>query len=150
MTRDSINWFQGYDRWLSNTRNLECNMEISSNNGSLYSFNCNYFRYKGTVWALYTNHDNRLVQIIRFFIPIFTNIQIKVQYLEGWLDWLFNKSFICTRDQFSGRIIAAKGRSVLTQAYMQWLVLPRHSLVWPEWLFHLLLSCMSLLEVYFI
>ena len=58
-------------------------MEISSNNGSLYSFNCNYIRYKGAVWALYTDNDNRLVQIFNFFFLIFTNIQIKVQYLEG-------------------------------------------------------------------
>ena len=58
-------------------------MEISSNNDSLYSSNCNYIRYKGTVWAFYTNNDNRLVQIPRFFTPIFANIQIKVQYLEG-------------------------------------------------------------------
>ena len=71
--------FLGYDRWLSNPRNLECNMEISSNNDSLYSSYCNHIRYKGAVWAFYTDNDNRLVSI---FTVTITNIQLKVQYLE--------------------------------------------------------------------
>lgn len=70
--------FQGYDRWLSNPRNLECNMEISSNNGSLYCFNCNNIWYKGTIWAFYTDNDNRLVN---FQSDQIANIQTKVQYL---------------------------------------------------------------------
>ena len=61
-------------------------MEISSNNGSLYSFNCNYIRYKGTVWAFYTNNDNRLVQIT-VFLPRFS-LTFKLRCNIWKADWI--------------------------------------------------------------